>query len=661
MCGIFGYIGNKNAKPILIEGLKSLEYRGYDSAGICLLEKSNPETNSPIKNKPTKNSVAKNNKTDDISTKNELIIFKRKGRVLEVEKITPKSLQSNIGIAHTRWATHGEPSNTNSHPHTCFLGKIAVVHNGIIENYASLKQQLEASGIEFKSQTDTEVVPHLISLELQKNNSNTSPTNSTTTISQTISLSAYKDAILSVVSKLSGAYALTILNSDFPDLLVCVRKQSPLVIGFEPGSSYVASCADAIANHTPTMFVMQDNEIAFVWNDKIQFYNFSGQAVAKKSIVYDESEGIPCLTNTQSYMLKEIREIPKAMHDTLKSVHTCFAKLPKAKFKNITSVVMVACGTAYNAGLLAKPIFESLTGLPTRVEIASEFRYANPLIDSSTLCIAISQSGETADTLAALSLAKERGCLTFAIVNRKMSTIAGLAEYVIHTKAGVEVAVASTKAYNAQLVALYGLAIYMGKKLGGKGQVQQQARSTIKELENKMLELPSLAREVIEREAEFKQISELFAGQKAIMFLGRGQDYATAVEASLKVKEITYIHCQAYPAGELKHGHIALIEKDYLVVAFLTNNALRDKMQNALYEVKARGAKVLALTNHDLSAACYDYKIDLPLMDASTNVISALTPLVSVIPLQFVSYFTARLLNLDADKPRNLAKSVTVE
>ncbi|MCL2234603.1 MAG: glutamine--fructose-6-phosphate transaminase (isomerizing) [Firmicutes bacterium] len=609
MCGIVGYIGSKRAADIVIDGLKKLEYRGYDSAGVGLIENGKLE------------------------------IIKKKGRVVNTEESIPKTFNGGVAIGHTRWATHGVPSDNNSHPHRS--ESIAVVHNGIIENYAVLKKELEEEGILFQSETDTEVIPHLIKSAISHSMSD---------IHKKKREACYLHAVLMAIKKLKGSYALAILNSDFPDTIVCVKKGSPLVVSKSESSVFVASDVEVASSHGKNVYILEDDEMVLLRSDEVSFFDMNGREKEKDPMEYISNESADGFAGNPHYMLKEIKEIPQAIHETAKSVENCFLKLPKWKLNKLKKIIIVGCGTAYHAGLSAKTILETHTGIPVANEIASEFRYSNPIIDKNTLVILVSQSGETADTIAALDIAKKKKALTLAVVNNATSALAMEADCKITTRAGKEIAVASTKAYNSQLVALYSFALYLSVVLRKIN--SQKAR----ELKSKIMETTSISRQVIEMGLDKidKTIIDIFKNEKAVMFLGRGVDYATAAEASLKLKEISYIHCESYPAGELKHGTIALIEEGYLVVAYLTDSLLKDKTLNALYEVKARGAKVFAITNQELPKDAYDYIYHVPS-------IGIFSPITSIIPMQIISYFTAIAKDYDPDKPRNLAKSVTVE
>ena len=604
MCGIVGYIGTNKAVPVLIKGLLSLEYRGYDSAGICVL-------NNDILN-----------------------VVKSKGRVKNLES-NPElpNLTGSIGIAHTRWATHGIPSNENSHPHLDNSKEFAVVHNGIIENYTELRKMLEKEGYTFISQTDTEVIPNLISYYYKTEKD----------ILKAVSL-AIKD--------LKGSYAIEVISPLLPDSIIVARKDSPLVIGVGKGENYVASDIPAVLNYTTKFYFLEDNEIAKIDKDKISFYNNSLQPIQKeiKDIEWDAASSEKGVF--ADYMLKEIFEQPQVVMETigsrLKPNEKCYFEDIDIDLKDINKIFVVACGTAMHAGLATKYTFEHFCKIPVEVDMASEFRYRNPLIDEHTLCIFISQSGETADTIAALKLAKNAGSKTLAVVNVIGSSITRIADYTIYTHAGPEIAVASTKAYTCQVVLLNILAIYFAESLG----------YTSKELEDfktEILELPSKMKLILDDTKLIEDFAKEVYTQPDLYFIGRNTDYAVSMEGSLKLKEISYIHSEAYAAGELKHGPIALIEDGVTVIGIATNPNLVEKTMSNLEEVITRGANVMVVTNQDIPNMKINCNIRIPKCS------SMLSPVLSVIPLQLFAYYIAKDKNLDVDKPRNLAKSVTVE
>ena len=614
MCGIVGYIGNQKAKEILINGLKSLEYRGYDSAGIATIE---------------------NNKID---------MVKEKGRVANLEA-SPEigKLTGTIGIAHTRWATHGKPSKENSHPHMDNSNTFAVVHNGIIENYADLRKFLTDNGYSFISQTDTEVVPNLVHYYFSNDKSENT-------------LNKFLTAVRKAVSDLKGSYALEIISSLFPDVIIVVRKDSPLVIGKGNGENFIASDIPAVLRYTKDFYLLDDNEFAVIYKDKINFYDSSLEPHNKeiKNIEWDaasaEKDGY------EDYMLKEINEQPTAIRETIGSRfrlgEPCSfddIDITKSYLESLNRIFIVACGTAMHAGLVGKAIIEKLCRIPTEVDIASEFRYRDPIIDEKTLCIFVSQSGETADTLAALRLSKSKGAKTLAVSNVIGSTITREADFTIYTHAGPEIAVASTKAYTSQVCLLAILGIYFAELLGS------YSKDKLEELKSDILDLPSKIEAVLDNTEKIKEFADKVYTQKDMFFLGRGTDYDVALEGSLKLKEISYIHSEAYAAGELKHGPIALIENGVTVIGIITNKKLVEKTISNLQEVITRGAKTFIVTNQVLPNNNFSFCLNIPSTD------ELISPILSVIPLQLLSYYISKNKGLDVDKPRNLAKSVTVE
>ena len=608
MCGIVGYIGDNQAAPILLEGLEKLEYRGYDSAGVAVF------------------------------SENGIRVAKAKGRLRVLSELIEggKAVAGTLGIGHTRWATHGAPSDVNSHPQTSEGGKFAVVHNGIIENYLYLKNHLMRRGVQFVSETDTEVVAQMLEYYDRGN---------------------ILETIAKVISKVEGSYALGIISTEYPDRLFCVRKDSPLIIGVGAGENFIASDIPAILSHTRDIYRLKDNEIAVLTRDAVEFYNPDGDPVEKtiEHIEWDieaaEKGGY------EHFMMKEICEQPKAVRDTIAPrirngrVVLDDITLTAEQLRNFTKICIVACGTAYHVGVVAKYAFEELLRIPVEVDVASEFRYRKPIIDERTLMIIISQSGETADTLAALREAKRAGCRVLSIVNVVGSTIANESDDVIYTWAGPEISVASTKAYSTQLAVIYLLALYIGEKLG---------RLSAEELDRYIAELQQIP-ELIEKMLAHKENIQFFASRYFnagdMYFIGRNVDYAASLEASLKLKEISYIHSEAYAAGELKHGPISLIEDGTLVIALATDGRLFDKMMSNIREVKARGAVVLGLATEDRTeiAGQTDMVFYIP------KISPFMLPSLSVIPMQLFAYYVASMKGCDIDKPRNLAKSVTVE
>ncbi len=606
MCGIVGYVGSKKAQPILIKGLFNLEYRGYDSAGLSTIE------------------------NDDIE------IIKTKGRVNSLkEKSENKNLNGTIGIAHTRWATHGKPSDVNSHPHLDNSNTFSVVHNGIIENYTELKEMLNSKGYNFSSQTDTEVIPNLIHYYYSKGND-------------------FIHAVSLASKDLKGSYALSILCKNEPDKIIATRKDSPLVIGEGQSEFFISSDTPAYLNETKNFYFLDDNDIAVITKNNIDFYNNNLDKISKNIKTIDWSQDSVQKNGYEDFMLKEIYEQPNSIRETISSTLTQDKveieglKLSKEYLKTINRIYIVACGTAMHAGLAVKKLFENLCKIQTEVDLASEFRYRDPLIDEKTLCLYISQSGETADTIAALKLAKQKNSKTIAISNVIGSSITREADYSIYTHAGPEIAVASTKAYTAQVTLLSILAIYFAEVL-------EIENPQIKSLKQDILELPSKVTEVLKVNDEVKELSKELYDKKDIFFIGRGIDYPASLEGSLKLKEISYIHSDAYASGELKHGPIALIENNTPLISIITDKKLVEKSISNVQEVITRGATSIIITNQKLVENNFHKIIHIP----ETN--NYISPVLSVIPLQLLAYHVSKLKGLDVDKPRNLAKSVTVE
>ena len=606
MCGIVGYTGNKNATEVLIQGLKSLEYRGYDSAGVAVFDG------------------------------NEIKTVKEKGRLKNLKRMLLETpVEGNIGIGHTRWATHGAPSDINSHPHTSQNGKIAVVHNGIIENYEELRAMLISKGYTFKSETDTEVIPHLIDM--------------------------YYDgdvfcAVKKAVSHLDGSYALGVISEYEADRIIAVRNHSPLIIGAGDGANFIASDIPAILPYTKDIYYLDDGEIAVIKKDSVAIYDSDGKKVEKLPETVNLSETAAQKGGYEHFMLKEIHEQPKAVADTLRGRLTIGKSVKFDGFntelaKRFKKICIVACGTAYHAGLVGKMAIEKLAKIPTDVELASEFRYNEPLLDKDTLVIAISQSGETADTLAGLRLAKEKGAYVLAITNVAGSSISREADNVFYTYAGPEISVASTKAYTTQLIAMYLFALFLA-----------ESRKTLTPTEldivkNELLNMPETLKSVLELEGEIKRLSEKIYKETDMYFLGRGLDYKASMEGSLKLKEISYIHSESYAGGELKHGPIALIEEGTVVIAISTNKDICAKMDSNIKEVTARGAYTVVFANK-ATASQHNECSDMIIMPEVNPI---LTPVTSAVPLQLLAYYVAYNKGEAIDKPRNLAKSVTVE
>jgi glucosamine--fructose-6-phosphate aminotransferase (isomerizing) len=608
MCGIVGYIGVEQAAPILLDGLGKLEYRGYDSAGMSVFDGE------------------------------KIQMVKAKGRLKVLEELTHggKTLKGTVGIGHTRWATHGEPSDKNSHPHFNEKGTISVVHNGIIENYIPLKKKLEAKGYSFTSDTDTEVIAHLLDYYDRGNPLET---------------------ITKVMHRMEGSYALGILFSHYPEEIFAVRKDSPLIVGENSKGCFIASDVPAVLKYTRQVYFMNNEEVVRLGRDYMHFYTVDEEELTKEAVTIHWDADAAEKGGYEHFMLKEMYEQPKAIKDTLgpriKEDEIVIEELhmSREEIKAIKRLHMVACGSAYHAGMTAKYIFEGMARMPVNVDLASEFRYRNPILEKGDLVIVISQSGETADTLAALREAKERGIVTLGIVNVVGSSIAREADKVMYTWAGPEISVATTKAYSAQLMALYLLAAYFAHE---RGSLQEdQIASLIQEL--KML--PDQVEVLLANKEKIQKFANRYIGAKDIFFMGRGIDYAISMEGSLKLKEISYIHSEAYAAGELKHGTISLVEEGTLVAAVLTQENLYKKMFSNIVEVKTRGAFVLAVTNEenkDIEKVA-DYVLYIP----KTN--PYLTNSLAIIPLQLFGYYVALGKGCDVDKPRNLAKSVTVE
>ncbi|WP_147613635.1 glutamine--fructose-6-phosphate transaminase (isomerizing) [Treponema pectinovorum] len=613
MCGIVGYIGVKDATPVLINALKKLEYRGYDSAGIAVLGGD------------------------------EIIVRKAKGALKFLEKkIADETIKGNIGIGHTRWATHGEPSDINAHPHTNVSGTIAVVHNGIIENYLKLKAWLQSQGVVFTSQTDTEVVAHLINYFYENSGD-------------------IFDSVLRSLEKLEGSYALGVICKDFPDRVIAARKDSPLIVGVGEGENFIASDVPAVLEYTRKVHFLNQRELAVLYCDHVDLFNDSGEKIIREPSYVDWDLSSAEKDGYAHFMLKEIHEQAKALTDTLRPRLVMKDKVPvDIKFdevefgdvwKNAQNIVITACGTAYHAGIVGKYAFEKYARVPVTVDVASEFRYRNPILKKDDIFIVISQSGETADTLAALRLAKEAGAKVIAITNTVGSSVSREADCVIYTWAGNEIAVASTKAYTTQLMCLYLLAIKMAEL---RGNIDKKSyHSILKQL----LEIPEKVSVILKNQTEIQKFSSLQFNKTKIFYIGRLFDSATSLESALKLKEVSYMHCEAFAAGELKHGPIALVDSDTLVIAIATSPKLYEKLASNILEVKARGAATMVITQDNTNAFrdCADTIIKIPEVD------EGLASMLSIIPAQLFAYYCAIQKGLDPDKPRNLAKSVTVE
>ena len=610
MCGIVGYIGFNQASDFLLDGMAKLEYRGYDSAGIAV-----------------------------IGAENVIKIQKKVGRLANLEAIVKADPnEGTVGIGHTRWATHGRPSDMNAHPHSSEDGKFAVVHNGIIENYMPLKEELIEKGYHFKSETDTEVVAHLLADMYDGD---------------------FVGTVRRMLARVDGAYALEIICADEPDKIICTKKENPLVIGLGKGENFVASDIPAIINYTRDTYILSDGELAIVTRDNVSVFDRDGNAIDKEVFHVSWNAEAAEKGGYEHFMLKEIHDQPKAVRDTFgthisedgKTVHFEELNWTADDVAAFNKILIVACGTAYHAGLVTKQYIENLARIPVNVEIASEYRYSNPLTDDKTLCIVISQSGETSDTLAALKEAKRHGAKSLAITNVVGSSISREADNTVYTWAGPEISVASTKAYTTQLVAGLLFAVYLGQ-LNGKMDpaVGEEIICGIKNL-------PTLIHEIFEVDEDMKAFAKHYGFKSDAFFLGRAIDYAVAMEGALKLKEISYIHAEAYAGGELKHGTLALIEEGVPVIALATQEDVYDKMISNIREVKAREAVVIGigmkgdeeLTKH------VDHTIYVPRAN------KFIAPILAVVPLQLLAYYAAITRGADVDKPRNLAKSVTVE
>lgn len=608
MCGIVGYIGKRDASPVLISGLSKLEYRGYDSAGVAIFNGDKLE------------------------------IVKRKGRLKNLsDALDVDPVYGSAGIGHTRWATHGEPSDVNSHPHNNADGSICVVHNGIIENYIKLREFLISKGYKFVSETDTEVIPHLLDYYYEGD---------------------LLEAVRKVLGKIRGSYAFGIVTSKEPDKLIAVRKDSPLIVGLGDGENFIASDIPAVLSYTRNVYLLNDNEIAVLTKDNIKLYALDGKEITKEVYHVTWDADAAEKGGYEHFMMKEIHEQPKAIKDTMASrvmlgqpITLDKISLTKEDIEGINRIYIVACGTAYHAGIVGKYAIERLARIPVEVDIASEFRYREPIIDKNTLIIVVSQSGETADTLAALRESKAKGCRVIAVTNVVGSSASREASDVLYTLAGPEIAVASTKAYITQLIAMYIIALFFAEN---KGTV---AAEEIEKMKTELLNLPDKVETVLELKEEIKRYAGEIYMEDDMFFLGRGLDYAVAMEGSLKLKEISYIHSEAYAAGELKHGTIALIEEGTVMISLATQEYLFEKMVSNIKEVKARHAHVIALAfegNEDIEKTV-DSAIFLP------RTLDILAPVLTVVPLQLLAYYVSIMKGCDVDKPRNLAKSVTVE
>ncbi len=615
MCGIVGYNGHNQAAPILLDGLSKLEYRGYDSAGVAVREENG-----------------------------KINVVKAKGRlkVLSEKVDGGRTLEGCIGIGHTRWATHGEPSESNAHPHISgeYSGQSLVtgVHNGIIENFLEIREKLEKNGYEFYSQTDTEVAIKLVDYYYQK-------------------LSNPSAAISKAMFRLRGSYAIALMFNDLPDQIWVARKDSPLIVGVREGESFIASDVPAILKYTRSIYYVGNLEMACLKAGEAEFFNIEGESLSKEPVEITWDAEAAEKGGYEHFMMKEIHEQPKALSDTLSSfvkkdrIDLGATGLTEDIIRNISSMHIVACGSAWHVGMCTQYVMEDIARIPVRVEVASEFRYRNPILDNDALVVIISQSGETADSLAALREAKGRGVRTLAIVNVVGSSIAREADHVLYTLAGPEIAVATTKAYSTQLLAGYVLAVEFGR-VRGLVDEQQYARYI-----DQLKTLPDKVAGLLSDKERIQWFASKYAHARDAFFIGRGPDYAVALEGSLKMKEVSYVHSEAYAAGELKHGTISLIEDKTLLVGVLTQSALYEKTVSNMVECKSRGAYLMAIATagHYEIEDTADFTIYIPRVDEH------FAPSLAIIPLQLLGYYTSVAKGLDVDKPRNLAKSVTVE
>ncbi|HGS9569602.1 TPA: glutamine--fructose-6-phosphate transaminase (isomerizing) [Clostridioides difficile] len=610
MCGIVGYLGSRKASEVIVEGLSKLEYRGYDSAGVAV----------------------------NSSNEKELNIRKFKGRLsVLAEDLEKNPIDGNLGIGHTRWATHGEPSDVNSHPHFNQAKTIAVVHNGIIENYMEIKEELISEGVKFESQTDTEVIAHLVDKYYEGN---------------------LLDAVYKTISKLRGAYALGVICKEHGNELVAVRKDSPLVVGVGEGENFIASDIPALLKYTRDVYFLENGEVVHLKDENVTVYDSNRNLVEKEVFHVTWDVEAASKGGYDYFMSKEIHEQPTGVRETLErrlddngNIILDSINISKEDLEKINKVYIVACGTAYNAGLLGKYAIEKFVNIPVITDIASEFRYSDPFVDENSLVILVSQSGETADTLAVLRDSKAKGARILSITNVVGSSIARESDDVFYTWAGPEVAVASTKAYTTQITSLYMIALDFAIK---KGTITREFYDS---MISKMKEIPSKIQEILDNEEYIKEVAKTVVSSEHAFYLGRGIDYSLAMEGSLKLKEISYIHAEAFAAGELKHGTIALIEKGTPVIAIATQEKLFEKMVSNMEEVRARGAYVVAIAqshNKDVEKAA-DKIIYIPNSD------DILSPILAVVPMQLLAYHVSVLRGCDVDKPRNLAKSVTVE
>ncbi len=612
MCGIVGYTGPKQAYPVILKGLKRLEYRGYDSSGVALL----------------------NNE--------ELNVYKKKGKVAELEEfLIGKNVEANIGIGHTRWATHGEPSDRNAHPHTSANGKLAMIHNGIIENYAQIKSELTKNGYTFNSDTDTEVLLNFVEY-IQTNNE-----------------CSLEEALRIALKRVTGAYCILLIEASNPDTIIAARKGSPLVIGIGKGEHFLASDASPIIEYTKEVVYVNDYELAIVKPDELVLKNLGNEKITPYVTKLDMELGAIEKGVYDHFMLKEIFEQPSTIYDCLRgrldaaagTITMAGVQLNIEQLKNANRIMILACGTSWHAGLVAEYIIEELCRIPVEVEYASEFRYRNPIVNKGDVIIAISQSGETADTLVALNKAKEDGAFIFGVVNAVGSSIARISHAGAYTHAGPEIGVASTKAFTGQLAVLMMVALKIAIE---KGTITEERYKT---LLNELNDVPEKVSAILKNAEELKTIAEAYKNASDFLFLGRGYNFPIALEGALKLKEISYIHAEGYPAAEMKHGPIALVDENLPVVFVATKDSYHEKIVSNMQEIKARRGKIISIITEgdDVSPTLSNHCFSIPPAD------ELIAPILTVVPLQLLSYYTGVAKGIDVDKPRNLAKSVTVE
>ncbi len=612
MCGIVGYTGPRQAYPVIIKGLKRLEYRGYDSSGVALMNGTG------------------------------LKVFKKKGRVTELEEeVIGKNIESTIGIGHTRWATHGEPSDRNAHPHSSASGKLAIIHNGIIENYAQIKQELVKKGYTFNSDTDTEVLLNFIE-DIKKNNA-----------------SSLEEALRIALKRVSGAYCILLMDQDDPTTIVAARKGSPLVIGIGKGEHFLASDASPIIEYTKEVVYVNDYELAIVKPDELILKNIGNEKVTPYITKLDMELAAIEKGGYDHFMIKEIFEQPSTIYDCLRGRLDAEAGMIRMsgveknieQLKNANRIMIIACGTSWHAGLVAEYIIEELCRIPVEVEYASEFRYRNPIVNKGDVIIAISQSGETADTLVALEKAKENGAFIFGIVNAVGSSIARISHAGAYTHAGPEIGVASTKAFTGQLAVLAMMALKIAKEKGSISDERYGALLT------ELADIPEKVASILKNAEEIRKIADIYKNASDFLFLGRGYNFPVALEGALKLKEISYIHAEGYPAAEMKHGPIALVDENLPVVFIATKDTYHEKIVSNMQEIKARKGKIISIVTEgdEVSPGLSDHYFSIPSAD------ELIAPILTVIPLQLLSYYVGTAKGIDVDKPRNLAKSVTVE